>query len=290
MSRQSKWTRIELETADKTAEMMGLTRATVLKRYTTEHRRIQAAEHGMSVEDWVEANLAADRFLMTIESMYQKGESAAAIAKETGKPETDIRKILHGLFGDQVGQDLPDLFDGQKYSRDDLDAAASTASREGRTLTEQVELWVTEGEIAPDPQGISFHEWEDRQRARKAIADSFGQIMDSALTGDDPFALPAPKFIIRRPEELRHPPRKERHQAAQDRALGLSMQLGVSMRTAWKYYDEANAARIEQEDDLAWTVLQLHKQGKAPEEIAEMTGVNRQEIVGFLAQLPPMSD
>ncbi|MET4144205.1 hypothetical protein [Arthrobacter sp. UYCo732] len=286
MPRQSKWTRIEIQTADQTAEMMGLTRATVLKRYTTESRRRQAAEHGMPVEDWVEANLAADRFLITIESMYQRGESAAAIALETGKPEADIRKIIHGIFGDQVGQDLPDIFDGQKYKRDDLEAAASAASREGRTFTEQVELWVAQKEIAPDPDGISFHEWEDRQRARKAVADSFEKIMDSGLSGEDPFALPVPKFIIRRPDELRHPPRKERDQAAQDRALGLSMQLGVSMRTAWKYYDEANAARIEQEDDLAWTVLQLHRQGKAPAEIADMTGVSKQEIESFLNELP----
>lgn len=283
--------------------MMGLTRATVLKRYTTENRRIQAAEHGMSVEDWVEANLAADRFLETIETMHQRGESTAAIASETGKPEADIRKIVAGIFGDDVAeQPRPPMPAGPArsvnltsglYNREDMEAATVEAHRTRAPLTDVLRSWTLRGDIRTDPHGITVEEWEGQVRAAKTIIDAQQAMVDAARSGPpyrDPTALPEPKFIIRRPEELRTPPRKERHQEAQDRALGLSMQLHVSMRTAWKYYDEANAARIEQEDDLAWTVLQLHKQGRPAQEIADMTGVRLQEVTSFIAQLPPRRD
>jgi hypothetical protein len=283
--------------------MMGLTRATVLKRYTTENRRIQAAEHGMSVEDWVEANLAADRFLETIETMHQRGESTAAIASETGKPEADIRKIVDGIFGDGVAeQPRPPMPAGPArsldltagfYNREDMEATAVEAHRTGAPLADVLRSWTLRGDIRTDPHGITVEGWEAQARAAKTVIDAQQAMVDAALNGPpyrDPTALPEPKFIIRRPEELRTPPRKERHQEAQDRALGLSMQLHVSMRTAWKYYDEANAARIEQEDDLAWTVLQLHKQGRPAQEIADMTGVRLQEVTSFIAQLPPRRD
>lgn len=301
MPRQSKWTRAELAAAETTAEMMGLTPATVLKRYTTENRRIQAAEHGMSVEDWVEANLAADRLLETVETMHQRGEPDAAIAEETGKPEADIRKIVAGIFRDAAPeqQHPPTLTElmrsreptAERYNREDLEAAAAEAHRMGEPLVEIVDyMWDLPGDIRHDPNGVTVEEWEAQARAEKTIIDAQQRMVDMARSGPpyrDPAALPEPQFIMRRPEDLRTPPRKERHPEAQDRALGLSMQLKVSMRTAWKYYDEANAARIEQEDDMAWTVLQLHKQGKPAEEIADMTGVRLEEITNFIAQMPP---
>lgn len=298
MPRKSRWTRAELAAAETTAEMMGITRETVLRRYTTENRKIQAKEHGMSVEDWVEANLAADYFLETIETMHERGETPAAIATETGKPEEDIRKILRGMYGEDAPEQrrpptLTELMRSRptadRYNLEDMEAAAAEARQLGAPLADIVHLWSLPGDIRLDPEGVTVEEWEARARAAKTIIDAQQAMVDAATAGPpypDPFALPIPKFIIRRPEELRHPPRKERHQAAKDRALGLSMQLHVSMRTAWKYYDEANAARIEQEDDMAWTVLQLHRRGESPEEIADRTGVSHDEVAAFVARLP----
>lgn len=175
---RSKWTRGELAAADMTAEVMGLSRSTVLKRYTTESRKIHAAEHDMTVEDWVEANLAADRLLDDVETMHTRGETPAAIAAHTGKPEADILKLIQGIFGDGPVPVFVDPFEGAKYSKDDLDAASSAASRSGRTFVEQVDLWVAEGEITADPEGITYQEWEAREVTRLRMMAFMQEQMD----------------------------------------------------------------------------------------------------------------
>lgn len=269
MAPRSKWTRAERAAAEVTAELMGLSTETVLQRYTTENRRRDAAEHGMGVEEWVEANLAADRFLEDIETMHGRGDSDEEIAQKLGKPAEDIRKIIDGL-----GLDEP-------HVEDDMEARMRSA------------VDAQKPRKGPDLRGND--EWPAQggdEAVEQVILDAQQRMADSARAwarGEpepDPYALPTPKFLIRRPDDLRATPRKERHPEAEMRARALSMQLGVSMRTAWKYYDEANADRIDLEDDVAWTVVCLHREGLAPEEISDRIGIiSVDEVTGFVASL-----
>jgi hypothetical protein len=99
MPKQSQWTRAELASSAELAKMMGTSQAAVLKDYMPELRRTQAAEHGVPVDEWVEGNLAAERFLDAIEAGHERGDSPETIAAAVGKPVEDIRKILAGMFG-----------------------------------------------------------------------------------------------------------------------------------------------------------------------------------------------
>lgn len=98
MPQASKWTRAELASSAALAKMMGTSQAAVLKDYMPEVRRQQAAEHGVPVEQWVEGNLAAERFLDAIMAGHERGDSPEAIAATVGKPVEDIRKILAGML------------------------------------------------------------------------------------------------------------------------------------------------------------------------------------------------
>jgi hypothetical protein len=98
MPQKSKWTRAELASSADLAQMMGTSQAAVLKDYMPEMRRKQAAEHGVSVDEWVEGNLAAERFLDAIAAGHKRGDSPEIIAAAVGKPVEDIRKIIAGMF------------------------------------------------------------------------------------------------------------------------------------------------------------------------------------------------
>lgn len=80
-------------------------------------------------------------------------------------------------------------------------------------------------------------------------------------------------------------PRKDRGPEAQARANALSVQLKVSMHTAWKYFDEANADRIAAEDEAFEIITSLRTQGHDDAAIAAMFGISQDGLAAFLAEM-----
>lgn len=57
------------------------------------------------------------------------------------------------------------------------------------------------------------------------------------------------------------------------------------MRTAWKYYDEANADRIAAEDEAFEIVTSLRAQGHDDAGIAAMFEISPEGLAAFLAEM-----
>lgn len=78
-------------------------------------------------------------------------------------------------------------------------------------------------------------------------------------------------------------PAKDRGPDAQIRAQALAFQLKVSMRTAWKYYDEANdPSQPNPERDLLNTIKKMCALGLSDQRIADEAGGTGESIGAIL--------
>jgi hypothetical protein len=59
-----------------------------------ENRRLVAAEHGMSTEDWVAGLLAMDEALTVIEEGHGRGDTPEAIAARVPVPAENVAQVL----------------------------------------------------------------------------------------------------------------------------------------------------------------------------------------------------
>ena len=84
------WTRAELAAAETLAELMGISRASVLKQYMPELRRLEAAEHKVPEDEWVKAKLHTNWVLSEVQDRMKQGQA----------PE-DIGRFVR----DQIGMD-----------------------------------------------------------------------------------------------------------------------------------------------------------------------------------------
>jgi hypothetical protein len=140
-------------------------------------------------------------------------------------------------------------------------------------------------------RGLSFDAWSAELNATDRL---LGEIEEAYGLGDTPAAIadavgktvdevqPVIDVIAR--ESLGEPrkPRKERDHEAELRAGALAMQLKITMRTAWKYYDEANADRIEAEDEIIRVMKRMRALGLGFDRIADEVGGTAESVEGML--------
>jgi hypothetical protein len=321
MPKMPKWTRSELAAAERTAEMMGLTTRTVLQRYTAESRRRQAAEHGLPVEEYIQANLAADWFLTQVEDGHERGDSPETIAAAVGKPVEDIRKILAGLYP-EGGRPSPTLSDDDvaaavaevaaaftspsparwnaeapgpvEWTRGERASAALGAAGARMTPEAFLDKEVRENRrLVPAARGLSAAAWAEELSTTDHL---LARIEEAHVRGDSPADIaaslgkpvediqPVIHVISQETEEAPRKPRKERDPEAQRRAQAVSIQLKVSMQTAWKGYDQDNADRIAAEDEMIRVMKRLRALGLSYSRIADEIGGTAESLEGMLGK------
>lgn len=180
MPQTSEWTRAERASAAASAHLYRMTPEKFLSVEVAENRRLVAAEHGVSGEEWAAELLVMDEALTTIEEGRAQGDSAEVIAARVPVPQEAVAKVL-------------------------------------------------------------------------ALLDQEAN------------------------------PTEDRGPEAQIRAQALSMQLGVSMRTAWKYYDEANdPSQPNPERDVLNILKRLSALGLSDQRIADEVGGTGESIGAIL--------